>query len=103
LVVRRKDNRPHLVDTQHHAAILDATGLAFVIYDFRHSFATQFYEDTHDMESLRKVLGHSNLRSIMKYVHVSQDHVDGAMKIFEAAQLQRHEQRTEPAKPERVN
>ncbi len=76
----------HLLDIENaHLAILEATGLAFVLYDLRHTFATRFYEATRDVEALRKVLGHSNLRTIQKYVHVSQDHVDAAMKVFEAS------------------
>jgi integrase len=71
-----------------HLAVLASTGLAFVVYDLRHTFATRFYEATRDVEALRKVLGHSNLRTIQKYVHVSQDHVDGAMKIYEATRGQ---------------
>jgi len=59
--------------------------LAFVVYDFRHTFATRFYQTTLDVVALKEVLGHSNLRTIMKYVHVSQDHVDGAMKAYEAS------------------
>jgi predicted site-specific integrase-resolvase len=51
-------------------------------------WSLRFYEATRDVEALRKVLGHSNLRTIQKYVHVSQDHVDGAMKIYEATRGQ---------------
>ena len=81
----------HLLDIEAaHVAILEASGLAFVVYDLRHTFATRFYEATRDVEALRKVLGHSNLRTIQKYVHVSQDHVDAAMKVFEAS-LERRE------------
>lgn len=86
-----------LMDIEHaHQAILNATGLAFVIYDLRHTFATRFYEATRDVEALRKVLGHSNLRSIQKYVHVSQEHVDAAMRLYEATLS---ETQKEPAKP----
>ncbi len=86
----------HLLDIENaHLAILEAAGLAFVLYDLRHTFATRFYEATRDVEALRKVLGHSNLRTIQKYVHVSQDHVDAAMKVFEAS-LERREAAEQP-------
>lgn len=75
----------HLLDIENaHQAVLKATALAFVPYDLRHTFATRFYEATRDIEALRKVLGQSNLRTILKYVHVSQDHVDAAMKAYAA-------------------
>jgi site-specific recombinase XerD len=80
-----KKQGTHLMDVENaHQAVLASTGLAFVIYDLRHTFATQFYEATRDVEALRKVIGHANLRTIQKYVHVSQEHVDRAMKIYEA-------------------
>lgn len=76
----------HLLDVENaHATVLEVAKLAFVIYDFRHTFATRFYEATRDVEALRKVLGHSNLRTIQKYVHIGQQHVDDAMKLFEAS------------------
>jgi site-specific recombinase XerC len=55
------------------------------VYDLRHTFATRFYEATRDVEALRRVLGHANLRTIQKYVHLSHDHVDAAMRSYEAA------------------
>ena len=75
----------HLIDVENaHLAIIEATDLTFVLYDCRHTFATRFYEATRDVEALRKVLGHSNLRTIQKYVHVSQEHVNAAMAVYEA-------------------
>jgi integrase len=54
-----------------HRAVLGYTGLSFVIYDLRHTFATRFYQTTKDVVALKEVLGHSSLRTVMKYVHVS--------------------------------
>ena len=34
--------------------------------------------------ALKDVLGHSSLRTIMKYVHIGQEHVDAAMKVYES-------------------
>jgi integrase len=79
----------HLLEVENpHQAVLDVTELAFVLYDLRHTFATRFYQATKDIIALKEVLGHSNLRTIMKYVHVSQNHVDGAMKAYEASLCQ---------------
>ena len=84
-----KTSGTHLLEVENpHQAVLDITGLAFVVYDLRHTFATRFYQATKDVVALKEVLGHSNLRTIMKYVHVSQDHVDGAMKAYEASLCQ---------------
>jgi hypothetical protein len=32
-----------------------------------------------DIATLAKLLGHANLRSVMRYIHISQDHMDQAV------------------------
>lgn len=65
-----------------HARILEDTELNFVIYDFRHTAATRWAERGMPLATLAKILGHSNLRSVMRYVHPSQDHMDEALLRF---------------------
>lgn len=62
-----------------HTKILTATNLSFVIYDFRHTFATRMAEAGMPLATLAAILGHSNLRSIMKYVHPSESDQHAAM------------------------
>jgi len=72
-----------LTDVQNaHSKVLAETGLAFVIYDFRHTAATRWAERGMDIATLAKVLGHANLRSVMRYVHISQEHMDQAILRF---------------------
>jgi len=40
-----------------------------------------------ELPKLMAILGHSNLRSIMKYVHMTQAHIDDGTRKFEAAVL----------------
>jgi integrase len=58
-----------------HGDVLETTGLAFVIYDFRHTFATRAANAGMPLGTLAAILGHGrgNLRSVMKYVHVSKE------------------------------
>jgi len=70
-----------------HRAVLGYTGLSFVIYDLRHTFATRFYQTTKDVVALKEVLGHSSLRTVMKYVHVSAEHINAAMDKYEATMV----------------
>jgi Site-specific recombinase XerD len=65
-----------------HQRVLEDTGLRFVLYDFRHTAATRWAERGMPLATLAKILGHSNLRSVMKYVHPSQEHMDEAMLRF---------------------
>jgi len=50
-----------------------------VPYDLRHTFATRAAERGMPIPTLAAVLGHANLRSVMKYVHISQEHMDREM------------------------
>lgn len=72
--------------TKAHEKVLAATGLAFRIYDFRHSFATRFYTGTKDIVVLAKILGHRDLKTVMRYVHVSDESAKVAMMQYAAQQ-----------------
>jgi integrase len=79
-IFRGKKKGTHLTDIQNaHSKVLEDTGLAFVIYDFRHTAATRWAERGMDIATLAKLLGHANLRSVMRYIHISQDHMDQAV------------------------
>jgi len=62
------------------AGFKEASRLAFVIYDFRHTFATREAEAGMPIATLAAILGHGDLRSVMKYVHVRQEAMDRAME-----------------------
>ena len=76
LLFRGRKNGTPLSDIENaHKRVLEASGLASVIYDFRHTFATRFAEATSgDVVALAAILGHANLRTVMRYVHVSREH-----------------------------
>lgn len=44
-------------------------------HSLRHTYATRAMESGMDPESLRKILGHSDTKTVMKYLHVSSDHI----------------------------
>lgn len=80
-----KNPGKHIGQAQRlHAAVLKEAGVSFVLYDCRHTFATRSVERGMELPKLMAILGHSNLRSIMKYVHMSQAHMDDGMRKFEA-------------------
>ncbi len=54
------------------------------MYDFRHTFATRAAESGMPVATLAAILGHADLRSVMKYVHVRQEAQDLAMERFDA-------------------
>jgi site-specific recombinase XerD len=64
-------------------AVTAKSGLAMVMYDLRHTFATRAVERGVELPKLMAILGHSNLRSIMRYVHMAQVHIGEGMRKFE--------------------
>ncbi len=63
-----------------HAAIVKRSGVPCVPYDFRHTFASRAAnEERMPLAILASILGHANLRSVMKYVHTSQEQMDREM------------------------
>lgn len=64
---------------------VEVSRLAFVPYDFRHTFAKRAAEAGMPIATLAAILGHADLRSVMKYVHVRQEAQDRAMLAFEEA------------------
>ena len=66
-----------------HNEILAETGLKFVLYDLRHTFATRMAEAGCDLSTLAALLGHSSVRVVQRYVHITQAHQDAAMARYE--------------------
>ena len=62
--------------------MLATTGLKFVIYDFRHTFATRMAERGMDLATLAAILGHKGIRVVHRYVHITQSHQEAAMRRY---------------------
>ena len=63
------------------------SGVRCVPYDFRHTFATRAAnEENVPLPVLKAIMGHANLASMMKYVHVQQHDMDREMMRLDAAQ-----------------
>jgi len=65
--------------------LLNGPEFGFVLYDLRHTFATRMAAAGVPITTLAKILGHSSLRIVMRYVHPTEGDVRAAMKMFEAA------------------
>ena len=66
-----------------HDRVLAKTGLSFVLYDLRHTFATRMIEAGADLPTLKSILGHTDVRTTMRYVHLTQPHQDAATVLYE--------------------
>ena len=65
-----------------HDDICKATGLGFVLYDLRHTFATRMAEAGVDLATLAALLGHSSIRIVQRYVHPTAEHKRAAMAKY---------------------
>ena len=48
----------------------------------RHSYATQFYKQTKDIETLRRILGHTDIGTTTIYITLANTDVEEGMKSF---------------------
>jgi integrase len=93
-----------------HNKIMEATKLdpAFVVYDFRHTYATRMAKLGMPLPTLAANMGHANLRSIMKYIHINEAEMHAASdrygaKSTAAVQAEQAKLKAGPVVKERVN
>jgi integrase len=72
----------------HDAAIKEdkengRKALNFLVYDFRHTFATRLAQAGADLATLVAVLGRSSIRIVHKYVHPTAEHKRQEMLTYE--------------------
>ena len=72
-----------------HDAVIAKIGVEFVMCEFRHTFATRFGEAVGDPIALAAILGHANLRTVMKYCHPRDSHTASAMERYLASLVKR--------------
>lgn len=66
-----------------------ADACVFVPYDLRHTAATRWATDGMAVPVLMATLGHANLRSVMKYIHITADNIEHEMDRIEKMRLSR--------------
>lgn len=60
-----------------------ASGVDFVLYDLRHTFATRMIATGVDVMTLKEIMGHRDIRVTQKYVQPSQASQNEAMRLYD--------------------
>ncbi|MBC8390910.1 MAG: site-specific integrase [Actinobacteria bacterium] len=51
-------------------------------HTLRHTYTTQYYKKTKDIETLRRILGHSDISTTTIYITLANIDVENGMKSF---------------------
>ncbi|MBI2901185.1 MAG: tyrosine-type recombinase/integrase [Planctomycetes bacterium] len=72
-----------VIDFAFRSTVKKAGLMDFHFHDLRHDLATNLYRETHDLQAVQKVLGHSVVTTSARYAHVVQADVDAAMNALD--------------------
>lgn len=77
------------LNTVHDSVCQDAA-VSFVLYDFRHTFATRFLtSQSADIATLQAIMGHSSIAQLQKYLHPTSQHQRAGMDRYQATRPQK--------------
>ena len=77
------------LEPEHLRAIKKASLTRFRLYDLRHTFGTRAVEAGTDLLSLAKLMGHADLKTTQRYVHLSKRHLSEVQTRIERHRAER--------------
>lgn len=73
---------PDHYSSRHFKRALDLAGIKRIrFHDMRHTFASHYMMNGGNIYDLQKLLGHKDIKTTMKYAHLSPEHLLGASKV----------------------
>ena len=78
-----KEGKPyHDIRKSFYTALKKSGIINFKLHDCRHTFASQLVMSGVDINTVRELLGHKDIRMTLRYSHLSQDHKRRAVDIL---------------------
>ncbi len=71
-----------------HREAISRLGFKFRLYDCRHTFATRALESGTDLLTLASLLGHANLKMVMRYAHPSEERKAEAIRRMQKTKFE---------------
>jgi len=75
-------NIQHLV--QKGVALIGLTSKNYTVHTIRHSFATHLVDNGADLHTVKELLGHNNLQTTLRYLHLSTTRIQGIVNPYDA-------------------
>ena len=75
-------NIQHLV--QKGVAQIGLDSKNYTVHTIRHSFATHLVDNGTDLHTVKELLGHSNLQTTMRYMHLTSARIRGIINPYDA-------------------
>ena len=74
-------NIQHLVQKALAQAGLDSKN--YTVHTLRHSFATHLVDNGTDLHTVKELLGHSNLQTTLRYMHLTTSRIQGVVNPYD--------------------
>lgn len=69
---------------QNVLAKIGLSGKNFSVHTFRHSFATHLVDNGTDLHTVKELLGHTNLHTTSRYLHLSTTRIKSVINPYDA-------------------
>jgi site-specific recombinase XerD len=74
-------NIQHLVQKSLAQIGLDSKN--YTVHTIRHSFATHLVDNGTDLHTVKELLGHSNLQTTLRYLHLTSTRIQGIVNPYD--------------------
>lgn len=89
-------NIQHLVQKSLAQVGLDSKN--YTVHTIRHSFATHLVDNGTDLHTVKELLGHSNLQTTLRYLHLTSTRIQGITNPYDILPASRDNQKSASSK-----